>query len=80
MHWHVNESYRAAHKTGYTTSIEGTAISHLGDNFQGKTESPSGLAMTETKFLCYLPPFTKNLLVLQIVIKYQNYLVISTNH
>ena len=49
MHWHVNESYRAAHKTGYTTSIEGTAISHLGGNFQGKTGSPSSLAETETK-------------------------------
>ena len=48
MHWHVSESYRAAHKTGYTTSIEGTAISHLGGNFQGKTGSPSSLAETET--------------------------------
>ena len=49
MHWHVNESYGAAHKTGYTTSIEGTATSHLGGNFQGKTGSPSSLAETETK-------------------------------
>ena len=38
MHWHVSESYRAAHKTGYTTSIEGTAISHLGAIFKAKRE------------------------------------------